>query len=202
MIRIGGTAKPARTRSVLRCTCARASRHSATRKPAISTGPKTPNWPAEEAQRAHDAVARVGPVGIGFGVTDGRKAVGGVPGNVGREQHEADHKDRRAARAQHQLARIVRDKGRRDRTDDEIEHRVFGKQAIAERDAAEERPAPALLVERAQEGVERDGPAEQQRHVGRDQAAGIGDARAAWRRRARSRSRAARRPRACRWRTA
>ncbi len=129
---------------------------------------------AEKAQRTGQAEARVAPVGIGFGVADGGKAVRRVPRDVGREQHQPEGEDRQPAQAEHQPPRLGRDQRRDHCAKNEIEHRVFGQQTIADGDAADQRPAPAGFVHRPQKGVERHRPAEQQRHVGGDQAGGIG----------------------------
>ncbi len=113
---------------------------------------------------------RSGEVGVGLGVLVADEAVRRIPQQIGQIDQMGDR--RRASEAQEVPPLVANGEHQDERREQPVLHRVFGEQADPGGDADDDPPAPSRTLARANEGIERDRPAQHQRHVGRHDGGG------------------------------
>ncbi len=148
---------------------------------------------AEEFERRAQMDRRSPPAGIGGGVRESGKAMGGVPGEVGRDDGERERASGEAAPLAQGRARVLVAPRIDGRAEEKIDGGVFGEQAHADGRADKDRIGHAAGLDEPDPSEQSERPAGEQRHVGGDQALRRTRRRAGWRRRWPTRSRCARR---------
>ena len=93
------------------------------------------------------------------------------PDGVRHDKRDADRGGEPQRRRTQQRARVAIDQRRGGDAEHEIDHRVFRQHPEPERHAEQDAPAPVAALPELHIGEQRERPAQQQRHVGRDDAA-------------------------------
>ena len=108
---------------------------AASAKAANGTGPMMATCVPRKASRPRMFGKAAVPVGVVAGVLEGRELMLGIPDQVGRDQQERDRRARPGAGMLQRRARLRRDDGIDRIAERQIDHRVFGVEAEADRHA-------------------------------------------------------------------
>ena len=92
---------------------------------------------------------------------EGRETVLQIPHEVGGDDDERDQEREPRCRRAQKAARVLIDQRRGRGTKEEVDHRILGHQAEAERDAEHDGPAPVRFVDELYIGQQRKCPEEQ-----------------------------------------
>ena len=136
--------------------------------------PRHAELPGEEPGEPHEVEPQSLPAGVRGGVLHGREVVRGIPDEVRRDERQRDGGgDRGVAPGD---PRRRHDQRRQRRGEREVDHRVLGEEPDPHRRPQHERPGERAALGEVELGEERQGEAEEHRHVGRDEEAAERDA--------------------------